>query len=190
MADYRGLALALFAYVITAFIVRPDWTSIAPNSGHSSDLPVASLLNAADNLYFTPTIANIATALANPGAGVQHSGAPSTKAEAQTQADWVPIIPTPAKGYPVVGYSNFLLAQCYADNNVATELRTFLADQFNGTFATQINNAGFATVPTAFQTDIQDDFLSNTHKYDLDIQDKLECKSATGASSKAPYVGR
>ena len=170
--------------------ISPDYTSIAPNSGHATSLPVASLLNAADNLYFTPTIANVGAALGNPGKGVKYAGAPSTKTEAQTQADWVPQIPTPAKGYPIVGYTNMLFAQCYADNNVATELLAFLTAHVNGTYQTQETNAGFNPLPTGFVTAIQKDFITNTSKYNLNIQNPAECKSATGASSKAPYVGR
>ena len=170
--------------------VSPDYTSIAPNSGFATSLPVATLLNPTTNKYYEPSITNTALALANPGSGVKHAGAPSTKAEAETQQDWVPSVPTPSKGYSIVGYSNILFAQCYADNNVATELLTFLTDQFNGTFATQIANAGYTTDPSTFVTAIQKDFITNTSKYGLDIQDPKYCKSATGASPSAPYVGR
>jgi len=170
--------------------ISPDYTSIAPNSGHATSLPVASLTNAVSGKNYQPSITNTGLALSNPGAGVKHAGAPSTKAEAETQADWVPAIPTPSKGYPIVGYTNMLFAQCYADNNVATELLTFLTDHFNGTYATQITNAGFNAVPNTFASAIDKDFITNSSKYGLNIQNPADCKSATGATGAAQYVGR
>jgi ABC-type phosphate transport system substrate-binding protein len=172
--------------------ISPDYTSIAPKSGHSTSLPVASLVNATNGTAYQPSAANTSLGLTNPGSSATHLGAPSTFATAEVQTNWVPSIATPTEGYPIVGYTNMIFAQCYANNNVATELRTFLKDQYNGTYATQIANAGFVAVPKAFVTEIDRTFITNTNAYSpsLTMQAATVCKHATGATSKASFIGR
>ncbi|MFP3740343.1 hypothetical protein SB860_36525, partial [Burkholderia sp. SIMBA_019] len=41
-------------------------------------------------------------------------------------ANWVRIVADPPSGYPIVGSTNLVLSQCYADTIVTSALRVFL----------------------------------------------------------------
>ncbi|WP_176060811.1 substrate-binding domain-containing protein [Paraburkholderia sp. BCC1876] len=172
LTSYLAAGTAAVAYL------SPDYTNtfLAPSSSSaSSQLQVASLLNAKNGLYYAPTAGNATTALS--------IAAPGTKNAASQPANWVPIAgasytanANPASGYPVSGTSQILVSQCYADPAVKTAVHDFLNNHYtNSTFATVIRGNGFDTVPSSFQTAISNDFLSNASGWNLDIGNAGVC---------------
>lgn len=139
--------------------VSPDWTNtfLAPSSSSASaNLSVASVRNATLNLDIAPTFTEATHAVAASTTPV-----PTTTAEAADQTQWVPNAANPTTGYPVSGTSQILLSQCYADANVKSTVLNFLAAHYgNPSYATILHNNGFDTVPSNYQTQIVNDFIS------------------------------
>lgn len=52
--------------------------------------------------------------------------APPTGTAAENPANWVPVFGNPSAGYPIAGYTNLVIGQCYKDSTVANSLRGFL----------------------------------------------------------------
>jgi ABC-type phosphate transport system substrate-binding protein len=172
----------------SAGYVGPDYTSIAPKAGnYNAKVLVASLVNAVDGKTYAPTTANVTTALATSAAP------PSNKTAASDPTQWVPAVPKPSAGYPIVGFTNLLVSQCYQVANVTSGIKAFLQDQYNNTttFATDISNNGFVQVPNllsaTYVTAIDNTFLNNTTGYNLNIGNSTICKNGTGGGK---YVGR
>ena len=128
--------------------VTPDYTTIDPKSGarpcSRRPLVVAGIFVGAQ--AYTPTWENIATGLTNPVMGQQTSPPMDAMAGADP-ANWVPVIETVLKGYPIVGYTTFDFAQCYADLAVPKSLNQFLAKHYQTDPYVEIeHNNGFATM--------------------------------------------
>lgn len=176
LVSYQSAGTAAVAYL------SPDYTNtfLAPKStvvtsASAFQLPVASLVNATNGVYYAPTYANATTALST-------ATVPSGQARAANQANWVPNVGNPGSGYPVSGTSQIILSQCYADASVKTAVHDFLNAHFtNASFASIVHGNGFDTVSSNFQTAISADFLSNTSGYNLDIGNTSVCTgSVTG----------
>ncbi|WP_175872228.1 substrate-binding domain-containing protein [Burkholderia sp. BCC0397] len=156
--------------------LSPDYTNtfLAPSStvvtpAGALQLPVASLVNKTNGVYYAPTYANATTALST-------ATVPSGQARAANQANWVPNVGNPGSGYPVSGTSQIILSQCYADSTVKTAVHDFLNAHFtDARFASIVHGNGFDTVSSNFQTAISADFLSNTSGYNLDIGNTSVC---------------
>jgi phosphate transport system substrate-binding protein len=166
--------------------VGPDYTSIAPKSAnYNAKVLVASLVNATNGTAYLPTTANTTSALATSAAP------PSTKATAANPTLWVPLTPKPTQGYPIVGFTNLIVSQCYKVANVTTGIKTFLTYQYNNNanFLTAIGNSGFVPVPNllsaTYVTAINNDFLTNNSGYNLNIGNTTVCGTGTGQ-----YAGR
>jgi ABC-type phosphate transport system substrate-binding protein len=168
--------------------IGPNYTSVvASNQPNYSTLPVASLVNAANGIAYQPW--NTVTSQLNGRKGKDNVtpalatvAPPNTKALAANQLNWVPLVAKPATGYPIVGYTNLQLSQCYATTNVAKGLIAWLGNNYNNAnFATDIENSGFVTVPNTaganFVAAINADFLTNTSGYNLNINNTTVCKS-------------
>lgn len=56
---------------------------------------------------------------------------PSTVDDLADPEKWVPVFTNPADGYPIAGYTNLVIGQCYRDSNVTTALRGYLARQYS-----------------------------------------------------------
>jgi ABC-type phosphate transport system substrate-binding protein len=159
--------------------IGPDYTSIAPKSANTSTLKVASVKNATDGKFYQPTLAATTTALST------NVSPPSGKTAASNPYNWGINVPTPAAGYPIVGYTYLLLSQCYKVAKVSTGIQEFLRDQYNNAnFFTVINNNGFVQVPNTgvadFVTAINADFLSNTSGFNLNFGNAAACTGHTG----------
>lgn len=156
--------------------VSPNFTSIAsspatPGSGNPpySGLFVAGLKNGTSGRNFLPNVAGVQTALRNPGATASNTRPPATLALAQVQTNWVPVIPNPADGYPIVGSNNITLVTCYSDTNVSSGLISFLTNLYNGTYNPTLNANGFVQVSslnTSYSGAIFKTFLSNGKQAD------------------------
>ncbi|MFJ1208686.1 substrate-binding domain-containing protein [Burkholderia pyrrocinia] len=169
VASFSSAGTAAFAYL------SPDYTNtfLAPSStvvtsAGALQLPVASLVNAKNGVYYAPNYTNATTALGTV--------TPPGKLTANNPAAWVPAAGNPASGYPVSGTSQIILSQCYKDATVKTAVHDFLNSHYtNASFASIVHGNGFDTVPSNFQTAISADFLSNTSGFNLDIGNTGVC---------------
>lgn len=148
-----------------------------------STLVVAALQQAGANPIL-PTVSEIALGLANP-----HTGAdlqpPRTKQAASNPANWAPAIASVAKGYPLVGYAQFVFAQCYADSAVPPTLRSFLTDHLtNKAYLLPQENDGFVplslTGRNGYRAAIHQVFVTNSQHWNLDIGDTAACAGLKG----------
>lgn len=170
--------------------VAPDLTSLTPgNVVLSNGLPsplIAAAATAGNGTSALPTLSNVTL-------GLKTAVVSTPPRNAQQGADpryWVPGLAAPAKGYPILGYTTFVLAQCYADRNVGSALATFLRDHYlkAGYLAAQTND-GFVPLSgwaPAFLKAIEQNILANQKNWRDDIEDAALCRSAGGST----YPGR
>ncbi len=168
--------------------LSPDFTSLTPKSGnYNPNVRAASLVNQFDGKSYLPTLSAITSALATSVAP------PGTKAAASDPTNWIPTVPAPGTGYPVVGFSNVLVSQCYRNATITTGIKTFLQNQYNNNsaFLMDMNNAGIVQVPNllsaTYVTAINRTFLNNISGYNLNIGNPSVCKNGGTAGR---YVGR
>jgi phosphate transport system substrate-binding protein len=151
IVSLSGAGTAAIAYL------SPDWTNtfLAPSSSSASaNLSVASLRNTTSGVDVAPTYTNATAALAS-------YAPPTTATTAADQTQWVPNATNPTTGYPVSGTSQMLLSQCYADTNAKTTVLNFLTNHYQtASYASIIHGNGFDTVPSAYSTQIINDFVS------------------------------
>lgn len=164
------------------------WTSLYPDSqtalsnGAHSALLVAALESGGEK--FLPTNGNVAKGLLSPAAGT-HLTPPANAAEGANPALWVPVIPAVTTGYPIVGYTEFLLTQCYHSAAVDNASVSFLRHHYaTKTYLTIQNNNGFVTLAqvaaNGFHTAIQDNLLANDNGWNTDIHDATACVGTRG----------
>jgi ABC-type phosphate transport system substrate-binding protein len=170
--------------------LSPDFTTIDPKSnavltnGAMSPLVVAAVASGSTKGY-TPTVTNITNALNHASQGTNLKP-PTTAAEGANPTNWVPLIQTVTTGYPIVGYTTFDFAQCYASPTIATAVIAFMTDHYstNATYATSIANNGFVSITAsgakAFATPIARGILGNDYKWNDNIENATACKGKTG----------
>ena len=170
--------------------LSPDYTSIAPLSANTTSLKVAHLVNRNNNVSYTPTVSATETGLANPGTTGTNTTPPSPtnggKTAAMDPQNWVPAIPDPSAGYPIVGYTTMDLSSCYAQKSaIGASINAFLVAQYtNAYYETIIKNNGFAplvnTAASNYITAVKSTFLGNTYGYNLNIDNATTCASYAG----------
>lgn len=175
--------------------LSPDFTTVDPNSdavlsnGMKSALVVAGVKNG--SLPYIPTVTDVTNALNHVKQGT-NTKAPANATQGANPSAFVPLIQTTSLGYPIVGYTTFDFAQCYQNAAVGQSIINYLTDHYQGSgaYATTINNNGFVTISTsgakAFVGAITGGILSNTKKWNDNIQNTSVCKSVSGTK----YVGR
>ncbi|WP_305955965.1 substrate-binding domain-containing protein [Pseudomonas sp. Hp2] len=88
--------------------------------------------------------------------------APPTGAAAANPANWVPTFGNPSAGYPIAGYTNLILGQCYANATVASNLLTFLRKHYNAIVASSNDAAirahGLIPLTSTWKTAIRNRF--------------------------------
>jgi ABC-type phosphate transport system substrate-binding protein len=168
--------------------VSPGWTSLYPDSqtelsnGAHSALGVAALKNGA-NVY-QPTTANIAKGLLKPVDG-ENSTPPEVANEGANPAAWIPVMGKVKTGYPIVGYSQFVVAQCYHSAAVGKGVVSFLKDHYSKAAYQAIQNAnGFVTMKQVaankFLAAIEDNILANDNSWNTNIQNPTACAGLMG----------
>lgn len=165
--------------------LSPDFTSIAPKSANTTSLKVASLTNAVNGKVFSPSVANTETGLKNPGPGSTNATPPATLSDAMNPLNWVPAIPQTKAGYPIVGYTTMELSSCYASKTAGSAIVALLTDQYKASgYETIITNNGFAalanTAASKYVAAVVNTFLSNTSKYNLNVDNATTCASYPG----------
>jgi ABC-type phosphate transport system substrate-binding protein len=184
-----GIATGLGAAAEGIAYLSPDYTDLNPhsNSGFTT-LKAADVVNASNGVAYSASAKNTATGLQHPGAGSTNGSPPKGKTNAENQLNWVPSIPVTTSGYPIVGYTNWLIPQCFADTSVGSGLIEFLTDHFAGDFKTQIGNNGFVAMQvSSYIKAIQADFIGNSSKFNLDIDDSKVCNTS---GKSGTYAGR
>jgi hypothetical protein len=181
--------------------LTPDYTTIDRKSGARaaclgqnsirSPLLVAALFTAADPTPFLPSVKDFALGLSNPATGSDLLP-PSSAAQGANPANWAPVIQTVRKGYPVVGYTTFDVAQCDQNSNVAATIVQFLTDHYEHVCAgcaesienanglvqlSQITSKTYSYLPV-----IQANILANTSvpPWNEDIGDAAICAGVAG----------
>jgi ABC-type phosphate transport system substrate-binding protein len=184
-----GVAACLLADTSAIGYLSPDFTSLVTYPGSPSNAPytgliVASVLNGKSAALPTTKLITAGLADAVHGQGqnlTPPSGVGTGAGQLGNPSAYVPLIQTTPKGYPIVGYTTFDFAQCYADPTVAAGIISFLTDHYtNATYTGIQNNNGFvamnASGAKAFLTVIERDILANKYKYGYDIEDATNCK--------------
>ncbi|NIE73426.1 protein disulfide reductase [Pantoea sp. Tr-811] len=151
--------------------VSPDYV----NPGNNAVVARVSKTAMAAGTAPLPTSANAQTAL---GTAV----APSNATDRANPSKWVPTFgsgttdnPVPTAGYPIVGYTNLIVGQCYQTAADATAIRSFLNDLYSGTKSSTISLHAFVSLPTAYADEIKNVFLNNTYGDGLDINNASVC---------------
>jgi ABC-type phosphate transport system substrate-binding protein len=136
--------------------LSPDFTFIDPNSnaflnnGAKSTLLIGQIYNSTSKKYVLPTYSNVALALTHITSYDTTNGAPTganppaSVAQAEANNAFVPVPVAESQGYPLVGYTTFDLAQCYANKTIGSALVAFLGDHYNvASYQTTEENNGF-----------------------------------------------
>lgn len=160
----------------------------------SGSQPVMTLLNATDGgiTYMSPDYAastlaglddatkvakvnGVSPAPANVSTAIAAVPVPSA-ANASNQNAWVPtfaaaasttdpsIVAYPTSGYPILGFTNLIFSQCYANAEQTTQVRNFFTRHYNlsafGSNDTAIRNNRFVPLPDSWKTAINNNFLT------------------------------
>ncbi|WP_025140739.1 substrate-binding domain-containing protein [Achromobacter sp. DH1f] len=115
-------------------------TYLSPDPAFTVQLKQASLVNRNDSATYAPTSENVSAALGStqalpPANGpIERNPTGANWGNVNNQANpfnWVRQSVDPAAGYPIVGYTNFVLSQCYTDAAVANAIKSFLTTHYS-----------------------------------------------------------
>ncbi|WP_085582256.1 MULTISPECIES: substrate-binding domain-containing protein [unclassified Pseudomonas] len=154
VANTADVATAVNAVDGSIGYVGPDGVNAASNA-------VVARVNGVQ-----PTTANVSLALGS-------AALPTTPSN---PAQWVPVVPNPSSGYPIVAYTNFVFGQCYKDASVANDVRSFLTTHYSnpGNNAATVAHS-FTPVPTNWKAAVTANFITNTSGNNLDINNASVC---------------
>lgn len=90
--------------------------------------------------------------------------APPTGSAANDPKNWVPVFTNPTgSGYPIVGYTNFVIGQCYKNTDVASAMRVYYSKHYGATLdtkiATAIGDHGFVALTDEWRKAIRERFF-------------------------------
>lgn len=163
--------------------VSPDFTN--PFLASSTSAPAATNALAVASLRNTSTGADVVPTYQNATLALGTVTPPSTKATAADQTQWVPNSANPSVGYPISGTSQIIVSQCYANHSNSPTVNASVVDFLNLHYTNASNAAilhanGFDTVPTSYQTAINNDFLTNNSTFGLNIGNAAFCRTVAG----------
>lgn len=135
----------------------------------------AATLAGLDDATKVATVAGVSPAPANVSAAIGAVAVPAI-ANRTLPNNWVPVfaattsatdpsvVAYPSSGYPILGFTNVVFSQCYADANQSSQVRTFFTRHYNtSAFSSNdaaIRNNRFVPLPTTWKTAINDTFLN------------------------------
>lgn len=145
--------------------ISPDYTKIATVNLTNTTSPFVASVDGEQ-----PNKANVIAALGTTAA------IPTNPSD---QTEWVPAVPNPANGYPIVGYTTMEVASCYANASVGAGVVNLLTNLYNDTnsgvgqiASGEVVSRGFVPVPGSSNTTgvvagtlaaaIYNTFLTNT----------------------------
>ncbi|MCO8314134.1 substrate-binding domain-containing protein [Pseudomonas mandelii] len=137
----------------------------------------ATTLAGLDDATKVAKVAGVSPAPANVSAAIAAVAVPAAANRANPNA-WVPVFaattsPTdpsvvayPTTGYPILGFTNVIFSQCYADGTQSTQVRDFFTRHYGANAATN-NDAAitanrFVPLPAAWKTAVRSSFLTAT----------------------------
>ena len=172
-----GMASAIAQQTSAIGYLGPNFTSVLPHSPLTTKLIVASLFNSADATTYVPSPSSTALALNNPGQGAVNAAPPATQAAASDPTRWIPQLPTPSQGYPIVGYASWIISTCYL--SISPTVIQYLSNPYHASQHANIAGLqGFvplATASPAYATAVGKVFLSNQSGFNLQIQNPVAC---------------
>jgi len=89
---------------------------------------------------------------------------PSTAQELANPSRWVPVFTNPTQGYPIAGYTNFVIGQCYKNATVATQIRLFLNRHYGAAGVTDqaVRDHGFIPLTPEWKTAVREQIATAT----------------------------
>jgi hypothetical protein len=115
-------------------------------------------------------------------AGLGTPVAPGSAARRASPLDWVPTygsgagsLPVASSGYPIVGYSNLLLGQCYQNPADTQAIRDFLGELYAGQKRIAVMGNIFVPLPQTYADEIRRTFLFNAYGEGTDIGNPSVC---------------
>jgi len=176
-----GVASAIAANAGSVGYISPDYTQVpSQNSGNSSFPVVAAVVNGTTHAALLPTVPNTVAALN------EASLANINPADGTT---FVPTIPNPPVGYPIVGYTTIVLPTCYASNNVANGIYNFYSEiTGDSAYLNSVEAQGFTPLPQALLDVINSNIWNpGSASPPIDVQDGAAgCVQGGGTT----YAGR
>jgi phosphate transport system substrate-binding protein len=199
--------------------LSPDYTTIAPYStalvaGSKPTLIVAKLKNATTGTAVLPNTSSTTAALKAATTGtIYDSAVKASTANLSTvtpapsnPVNWVPLVAKPSTGYPIVGYTTVMFAQCYSDPTVAAAVKQFISANVDSTATPNyilsagpnlsLANNGFVPMPATMSKVIINRILTNYGKpavytakgvlktaatyWNYDIQNPAACAGLAG----------
>lgn len=139
----------------------------------------APTLAGLDDATKVAKVAGVSPAPANVSSAIAVVAVPDTTVRAD-QNLWVPVFTSqaninanpgdkslrlyPTSGYPILGFTNLIFSQCYADANQTSQVRAFFSRHYGaGTLSnndTAIKNNRFVPLPDAWKTAVRDSFVT------------------------------
>ncbi|MCF4980831.1 MULTISPECIES: substrate-binding domain-containing protein [Pseudomonas] len=140
----------------------------------------AATLAGLDDATKVAKIAGVSPAPANVSAAIGVIQPPALINRGQPGA-WVPtfaatasttdpsIVAYPTTGYPILGFTNLIFSQCYADAEQTTQVRNFFARHYGafGNNDTAITDNRFVPLPGNWKTAVRDTFLTATNELSI-----------------------
>ncbi|WP_053184732.1 substrate-binding domain-containing protein [Pseudomonas thivervalensis] len=137
----------------------------------------ATTLAGLDDATKVARVAGVSPAPANVSAAIAAVPVPAAANRANPNA-WVPVFAAatnpndpsvvvyPTTGYPILGFTNVIFSQCYADAAQSTQVRDFFTRHYNATAASS-NDAAitanrFVPLPGAWKSAIRGSFLTTS----------------------------
>ncbi len=175
--DGGGVQAALLSANSAIGYIGANYTSLLPHSPVTSTLVVAGYYNSAAAAVYTPSQGSAKLALNNPGPSAVNASPPASAGAAADPTRWVPIVPNPVMGYPIVGYANWILSTCY--RVIAPQVLQYLSSPLNPKAHVSIAAAeGFVQLTDAspaYAGAVANILLSNQDGYNLEIQNPEAC---------------
>ncbi|WP_103310410.1 MULTISPECIES: substrate-binding domain-containing protein [unclassified Pseudomonas] len=135
-------------YAATTLAGLDDATKVARVAGVS---PAPANVSAAIAAVAVPAVAN----RSNPNAWVPVFAATTNPSDPS-------VVAYPSTGYPILGFTNVIFSQCYADATQTTQVRNFFSRHYgsltNNDSAITANR--FVPLPSAWKTAIRDSFVT------------------------------
>lgn len=108
---------------------------------------------------------------------------PPSGAARANPANWIPTFDAvPSSGYPIVGYTNFIVGQCYQNASVEGRIRALVAAHAGGVFDAKVEDHRFIPLPPATKLAIAQTFVAGDGQ-NLEIGNATECGGSVGRPS-------
>ena len=140
----------------------------------------ASNLAGLDDATKVAQVRGVSPAPANVSAAIA-AVAPPTTAQRSDPNNWVPVFaatadlndpsvrPYPTSGYPILGFTNLIFSQCYADATQTQQVRDFFTRHYGASVNNDamISNHRFVPLPAYWKLAVRQSFLPSTNNLSI-----------------------